>query len=238
MKRPWCGCVGHAIVLVVCFSSSLLLGLEAFVGIPSITIRTSDFPPATPFLTSSFKSQAQALLLQRSLQLLFAESEITAFQDSKKKKKKKSSKSNSNKKNSKKQQQLQDASANHQSKNRRDPLAVETWRVFGVQVHPNDYCTLDQNYGVTKESSNQTNPDKLFLTPPVIQALRHRLGIPSHQNKNNAPELIIKDIRVVRRSLDARKKRRHSHENDKEDGPRYVFVLDVDVTGQGAAEWT
>jgi uncharacterized FAD-dependent dehydrogenase len=106
-----------------------------------------------------------------------------------------------------------------------DSSAIQTWRVFGVELHPDDYCIQDYNYGVRP---NSTEVEKLFLTKPVISATLGRFGI-RHSGKNLPRQ--IKDIRVVRRSLDARKKRRTGAW-----GPRYVFVLDVDIKEQYVEE--
>ncbi|CAB9518007.1 FAD binding domain [Seminavis robusta] len=131
------------------------------------------------------------------------------------------------------------------ARRKRDPNGIETWRVFGIEVHPDAYCTEAQNYGTatinTSTVNNHNNHDnatipvdKLFLTPPIIQALLDRLDLTINnkkkkdqdQQQQQYPSSTIRDIRVVRRSLDARKKRRGGQG---EGGPRYVFVLDVDI---------
>ena len=90
----------------------------------------------------------------------------------------------------------------------------QTWRIFGVTVHPDLLCNDVQ-------PKNDNIPvDNLYLSPPVLQALYSRLRIQQNDDK-------LLDVRVVRRSLDARVKRR---EGGKVAGPRFTYVLDVDVT--------
>lgn len=97
---------------------------------------------------------------------------------------------------------------------------------------PDEYCIEDHNYGIMGDSDSVVEADKLFLTKPVISALMKRLGMSSRQGADNNHNLpMVEDIRVVRRSLDARKKRRSGPS-----GPRYVFVLDVDLKGQVVGE--
>jgi uncharacterized FAD-dependent dehydrogenase len=84
----------------------------------------------------------------------------------------------------------------------------------------------------------------MYLYPPVLEALLRRLkiktAIPMSLNNGNdenipssaslPPELL--DVRVVRRSLDARKKGRqskHKKDNDEDSSPMYTYVLDIDV---------
>jgi len=112
-------------------------------------------------------------------------------------------------------------------------LGLETWRIFGVEVHPDEYIPQQYHDGASSSSSADTlrckkeRADKLFLTKPVILAVMKRLGLKAKSqdwNPDNLPPQ-ISAIRVVRRSLDARKRRL----KQQGDGPRYVFVLDVDL---------
>ena len=88
--------------------------------------------------------------------------------------------------------------------------AIQTWRVFGVHVHPDLLVDFPQ--------TSSTKAEKLYLSPPVLQALCSRLKLAQ-------PDQLL-DVRVVRRSLDARKKRPSGQET----GPRFMYVLDVDVS--------
>jgi uncharacterized FAD-dependent dehydrogenase len=93
---------------------------------------------------------------------------------------------------------------------------VETWRVFGVQVHPDDLEPETTKVRPVNATSTSVPTGKKFLTKVVSDAVFSRL--------RSEPKQIM-DIRVVRRSLDARHKRR----SDGSTGPRFDYVIDVDV---------
>ena len=102
-----------------------------------------------------------------------------------------------------------------------------------MEVHPDDYCIAQDGFGVAspQDDSSRMSADKLYLTKPVISALMKRLGIKNEEQKEWNYDCLPKqlsDVRVVRRSLDARKKRRPGMAKP---GPVYVFVIDVDVKG-------
>jgi hypothetical protein len=82
--------------------------------------------------------------------------------------------------------------------------STESWRIFGVTVHPDDLVDID---AVT------------YLAPPVIVSLCRRLKIDEPAGANALPTE-LSHVRVVRRSLDARKSKAS-------DGPRFTYVLDV-----------
>jgi uncharacterized FAD-dependent dehydrogenase len=97
----------------------------------------------------------------------------------------------------------------------------QTWRLFGVEVHPDDLPP------VTIRNWNRPNSeaiDQLFLHDAVVRALEQRLRILPVDGVRNISSP-IGAVRVVRRSLDARHKRR----TDGTVGPRFVYVLDVDL---------
>jgi uncharacterized FAD-dependent dehydrogenase len=110
--------------------------------------------------------------------------------------------------------------ASRNNRSNKSSVSRQTWRVFGVNVHPD----LLADTPTTKKKD--ATVDKLYLEPPVLQSLQSRLRI----QKDGNPQLL--DVRVVRRSLDARKTRRPGEET----GPRYTYVLDVDVTGNVASQ--
>ncbi|GKY99623.1 hypothetical protein MPSEU_000916400 [Mayamaea pseudoterrestris] len=85
---------------------------------------------------------------------------------------------------------------------------IQSWRIFGVEVHPDD-LQLHANDKRTKQDSQAA-----FLHPSVLTSLSKRLKTTDYTN-----------VRIVRRSLDARMKRRP----DGTVGPRFVYVLDVDT---------
>ena len=93
--------------------------------------------------------------------------------------------------------------------------ARQTWRIFGIHVHPDLLCNEPP---IAKETNIPV--DKIYLSPPVLHALKSRLRIKEQDEQQ------LLDVRMVRRSLDARKTRRHG----KEPGPRFTHVIDVDVS--------
>jgi len=100
----------------------------------------------------------------------------------------------------------------------RKPSGPQTWRIFGVNVHP------DLLIDYRDSSSKETPAAYRFLSPPVLAALYQRLKI---KNFGSALPPQLNDVRVVRRSLDARQKRRGDTSDD--DGPHFTYVLDVCV---------
>jgi uncharacterized FAD-dependent dehydrogenase len=111
---------------------------------------------------------------------------------------------------------------------------IETWRIFGVEVDPDllgkDSLLLSSPHDNDKVNEEKRSIDQLYLSKPVLDALFARLKV-KHSGTTSShfslPES-IKAVRVVRRSLDARKKKILN------EGPRYTYVLDVDVTHHGA----
>ena len=89
------------------------------------------------------------------------------------------------------------------------PIKIKTaypWRIFGVTVHPDD---LVDDAAVD------------YLAPAVVQALCKRLKVDAPASDDDLPSE-LSAVRVVRRSLDARKTKSF-------DGPRFAYVLDVTV---------
>ena len=95
---------------------------------------------------------------------------------------------------------------------------AQTWRIFGVNVHPD--LLVDYKYNLSKDLPIENQ----YLLPPVLSALYQRLKL-KHAGDALPPQLT--DVRVVRRSLDARQKRRGDLSD--ESGPRFTYVLDVGV---------
>lgn len=94
---------------------------------------------------------------------------------------------------------------------------TETWRVFGIEVHPDLLFDEDSR-------KDNTNND---LHPAIWQALHKRL---------NTNRDMIKQVQLVRRSLDARSYPRRRRA-DGGTGPRFVFVLDVTLNGKQQQRW-
>jgi len=87
--------------------------------------------------------------------------------------------------------------------------------VFGVEVHPDRLAEDPPHDEKLVRPVLQTTR---FLHPAVLEALAARLKIETVTKKHN--------VRLVRRSLDARS---HQRRADGGTGPRFVYVLDVDV---------
>ena len=109
---------------------------------------------------------------------------------------------------------------------------LETWRIFGISVHPDDQEAMDWNKknNVEEESSKSMSMTSLYdsiyeryISPSVLRSLYKRLGIPSSSSSSSISTL-LHHVRVVRRSLDARRK------NRKGIPPTYTYVIDIDVT--------
>jgi len=91
----------------------------------------------------------------------------------------------------------------------------QTWRVFGVEVHPDRFSDAhDADVPI----------EERFLHPAVLYAVSSRLKLEENHLETG--------VRVVRRSLDARPNKRRV---DGGTGPRFVYVLDVDVEATTAA---
>lgn len=87
-----------------------------------------------------------------------------------------------------------------------NPNLVETWRLYGVAVHPDDLATKEDH------------PDHESKNAPFPKALKDVLI-----QKWKVPSEVIDKTKVVRRSLDARKKLVH---------PTFQYVVDVPLTRQ------
>ena len=145
----------------------------------------------------------------------------TQTNDSKPKKQKRSNKqSNKNKK------RRREVGTEKELKN---PDEIITWRCYGIDVYPDD---LGPSLNIDKrkekrDGSNNIPSERSYLTPPVISSLISRLRIKSEEVTADDPlPPILKDARVVRRSVDARRR--------KGSDPKYTYVVDIDLTIQAA----
>ncbi len=114
------------------------------------------------------------------------------------------------------------------TKNRTDQ---ETWRIFGIDVDP-DALGTSVNTRNAAETTSSISPERTYLTPPVLASLLSRLRINSDSSSDSnsiideeckvvlPPQL--KDARVVRRSIDARRR--------KGAPPKYSYVIDVTLS--------
>ena len=93
----------------------------------------------------------------------------------------------------------------------KNPETLETWRLFGVGVHPDDLSSY-LVVGRQKRGSVSPRPaERTYLTKPVLEALLARLRIKAFEvveSKSDDVEAFppeLKDVRIVRRSVDARR---------------------------------
>jgi len=113
-----------------------------------------------------------------------------------------------------------------------NPNDIETWRIYGIEVQP------DALSGVEASDAHE-NPAPPSVSAPVVESLASRLRIDVPTTGEDTPDAAVvlpselQDARVVRRSLDARKTRRNGGGDD-DGGPRYTYVVDIDVTVESA----
>jgi uncharacterized FAD-dependent dehydrogenase len=106
---------------------------------------------------------------------------------------------------------------------------INTWRIFGIDVDPD--LLVESSTAMDKKDQGIVPLDKMYLFQPVVESLLKRLKLdrsPRQKQLFNNIQIPaqIHDIRVVRRSLDARKKRKSIDGT----GPKYTYVLDVDLS--------
>lgn len=174
-----------------------------------------------PFIVSTRRHILQTSIIhprihQTSSSVLFSSTQIN---ESKPKNKRRS-----NKQYNKKKKRRREVGAGKELKN---PDEVITWRCYGIDVYPDDLgpsLTIDKR----KDRQNESNipSERSYLTQPVISSLLSRLRIKSSEEATDGLPSILKDARVVRRSLDARRR--------KGSDPKYTYVIDIDLTRQAA----
>jgi uncharacterized FAD-dependent dehydrogenase len=128
---------------------------------------------------------------------------------------------------------------------------LQRWRIFDVNVHPNDLAqsvSRNSNHKGSTEVKEKLHshypPQSPYLTSAVTAALLNRLKIkkslPKPQQKNSeiaskddekSNVSIFKNIKVVRRSLDARKT---TARKSSDGAPQYNYVIEFDLKGSMA----
>lgn len=108
------------------------------------------------------------------------------------------------------------------SKDIKNPDQVETWRIYGVDVSPDTLGPIRK-----EKTTEDAPPDKAYLTAPVLESLLSRLRIKKDDSSTDLPPQLI-DARVVRRSIDARRRRCSD--------PKFTYVIDVDLTRRNVRE--
>lgn len=130
----------------------------------------------------------------------------------------------SNKQYSKKKKRRRELGGGKELKN---PDEVITWRCYGIDVYPDDLGpSLNIDKRREKRDKSSIPSERSYLTPPVIRSLLSRLRIKTSEEVTDGLPPILKDARVVRRSLDARRR--------KGSDPKYTYVIDIDLTRQAA----
>jgi len=108
----------------------------------------------------------------------------------------------------------------------KNPNEIVTWRCYGIDVYPDELGpSLNIDKRKEKRDGSDIPSERSYLTPPVINSLLSRIRIKSEEASDGLPP-ILKDARVVRRSVDARRR--------KGSDPKYTYVIDVDLTRQAA----
>jgi uncharacterized FAD-dependent dehydrogenase len=127
----------------------------------------------------------------------------------------------------------------------------QCWRIFGVEVHPDELVVVvpESSTTATLKDDNETFAETdMFhhqeaLHPAVLSALYRRLGvfIPAEKDDSKSSLLsatsssssssssLIKVLKVVRQSVDARRGGRGVRRQDGGTGPRFVYVIDVEI---------
>jgi len=122
---------------------------------------------------------------------------------------------------------------NKQTRQVKNPNEIETWRVYGIDVNPNDMSSSIAN----KQSDDDIPSERSYLTPPVLDSLLSRLRIKSDYSSNSSVESTdntiqlppqLKDVVVVRRSIDARRRRGAD--------PKYTYVVDIKLRREVAVK--
>lgn len=229
--------------LLVVVNSLLCSNVEAFTGSSSSVSTSTGGTSHTQLLPSRHAHHAQ----QRTL-VVSSVSVSNTHSDGKNKTKKSRKRRSSNQ--SKKRNRERDNDVYNNGADSSESYAGETWRLFGIEVHPDrlGHNAVSPMEGQLKNRNNAivgVAPEKAYLTQPVLDALLSKLRLKgsyetqhietmaaTHNGGMESPVTVLplelKDVRVVRRSLDARKKRRGG--SDGGSGPRYNYVLDIDVS--------
>ena len=118
--------------------------------------------------------------------------------------------SNTENKNAKRKRRKKRINFDKNAKNKDDYIhdGIEIWRIYGLSVHPDD---LEENEPVPAKSNTTTRPEE-SIPKPLEKILLGKLRF----------DAVPAGTRVVRRSLDARKKL---------DYPRYSYVVDIPIEG-------
>ena len=126
----------------------------------------------------------------------------------------------------------------------------QTWRIFGIDVHPDALGFSPLPHPIRKKvlrriiqvddvnEIKECEGNDEYLSQPVIDALcqKLKLKIASTDSQSSSSLSLpneIQAVRVIRRSLDARKKRRRGATST--DGPLYTYVLDVDISATSSS---
>jgi len=122
----------------------------------------------------------------------------------------------------------------------KNPNELETWRIYGIDVNPDalvpSQSMPDKGKGREKDS---IPPERSYLTPSVLSSLQARLRLKPDDTSNLSSGSVdrndmisfppqLKDVRVVRRSIDARRR--------KGADPKYTYVIDITISREVARD--
>ena len=121
----------------------------------------------------------------------------------------------------------------------KNPNEIETWRIYGIDCHPDELTSSSSVSNKRKEKDDGMIQSKYsYLSPPVLLSLLSRLRIKKQDTQNDedfdtsastAPIQLppqLKDAYVVRRSIDARRRRGAD--------PKFTYVIDITLTREVA----
>eukprot|EP00571_Detonula_confervacea_P014702 CAMPEP_0172297440 /NCGR_PEP_ID=MMETSP1058-20130122/463_1 /TAXON_ID=83371 /ORGANISM="Detonula confervacea, Strain CCMP 353" /LENGTH=742 /DNA_ID=CAMNT_0013006595 /DNA_START=59 /DNA_END=2284 /DNA_ORIENTATION=- len=119
----------------------------------------------------------------------------------------------------------------------KNPKELETWRMYGIDVNPDALGTSSMPDKRKEKETDSIPPERSYLTPPVLSSLLSRLRIKQDISiRSNSEDLNdtvslppqLKDARVIRRSIDARRR--------KGADPNYTFVIEFTLTRAAARD--
>ena len=122
-----------------------------------------------------------------------------------------------------------------QQRELKNPTELETWRIYGVDVNPDNLGPIVSDKRRRTDNISDALPsERAYLTPPVLSSLLARLRIEpctvEEVNIDGTTKISLppqlRDARVVRRSVDARRRRGAD--------PKYTYVVDIITTREVA----
>ena len=106
---------------------------------------------------------------------------------------------------------------------------LQSWRVYGVEVHPDRLVDVNNTSDHDTETSipSSSSSSQSMIHPAILEALRIRLNLPTTAISKVPIFTLLDSVQIVRRSVDARLRQQRS---DQSFGPRYIYVMDITMT--------